>query len=246
MKKLSLILLTFIGLVGCSSLELGDALSSEQYTQKILDLGLTHEENLIEASKLKTPHLVSVVSLLLTNARDEKIQYAIDLQESEKFAQQVIILNESKRFIGAEVTESIKTGVLDVDFDKQSYFLEGFKDQISDDIQHKLKIAITHNSKNKRDYISANSCDQWGRCDDIKEDGSNNKLELTALTSNASNCSAYTCNYSETLEIKLSDDFLMASASLEKDLNIRLISKKKNHKIKISKSYLMGYMKIAQ
>ena len=78
MKKTLIYLLLSIGLIGCSSLELGDALSSEDYTQRILDLGLSHEENLIEANKLKTPHLISVVSLQLTNARDDKIQYQKD------------------------------------------------------------------------------------------------------------------------------------------------------------------------
>ena len=57
MKKTLLLGLVSLGLIGCSSLELGDALSSEQYTQNILALGLTHEENLIEAGKLQTPHL---------------------------------------------------------------------------------------------------------------------------------------------------------------------------------------------
>ena len=89
MYKFFLIFLISFGIVGCSSLELGDAISSEQYTQRILDLGLSHEENLAEAKKLNTPHLISVVSLQLTNARDEKIQNEIDLIESEKFADQV-------------------------------------------------------------------------------------------------------------------------------------------------------------
>ena len=97
MKLLPLLFLIF-GLIGCSSIELGDAMTSEQYAQKILDLGLSHEENLIEASKLKTPHLVSVVSLHLINARDEKVQYAIDLQESAKYAQLVTVSNDGKNF----------------------------------------------------------------------------------------------------------------------------------------------------
>ena len=49
MKKIFSIFLISAALIGCSSLELGDALSSEQYTQKILALGLSHEENLDEA-----------------------------------------------------------------------------------------------------------------------------------------------------------------------------------------------------
>ena len=128
MKKTLIYLLLSTALIGCSSLELGDALSSEEYTQRILDLGLSHEENLVEASKLKTPHLISVVSLLLTNARDDKIQYEIDLIESEKFASLVNITDGGLIFVGSEITDSIKTGVLDVDFDLYRYYLEGSKD----------------------------------------------------------------------------------------------------------------------
>ena len=86
-------------------------MSSEQYTQKILSLGLSHEENLIEASKLGTPHLVSVVSLQLTNARDEKIQHDMDLIESKKIEDYVNVSNNGLRFTGPEKTESVKTGV---------------------------------------------------------------------------------------------------------------------------------------
>ena len=242
MKKL--LLLISLVLIGCSSLELGDALSSEQYTQRILDLGLSHDENLKEASKLKTPHLVSVVSLQLTNARDEKIQNESDFAESVKLAKLVKISNNNLSFIGSEISESIKTGVLAEDFDKHSYFLEGYKDSSNSIIQHKLHVSIFHNSKNKRDYFSANACDQWGRCEDAKEDGTNNKLKLKALTSNASNCTSYRCDYAEVIEIELSDVFL--KNSLKKGLTIRLFSKKKNHKILISKAYLLGYLSIAQ
>ena len=134
MNKLLLLLisLTFIGCssnnVGdtFSSLELDDAMSSEDETQRILALGLTHEENLKEASKLKIPHLITVVSLQLTNARDEKIQNEIDLIESEKFSDKVMV--SGFRFIGSEISESIKTGVLETDSDLLNYFLEGVKD----------------------------------------------------------------------------------------------------------------------
>ena len=244
MKKLLLVLSISIGLIGCASLELGDALSSEQYTQRILDLGLSHEENLVEASKLKTPHLVSVVSLQLTNARDEKIQNEIDLAEAEKLADLVIVSNNGMRFIGSKLSESIKTGVLETDFDLQSYYLEGIKDQTSGDIQHKLNLTISHNSKNKREYFSANACDSWGRCEAVKEDGTNNELELKAISSSASNCTTFKCDYSEIVEIKLSEDFLKDSS--KKGFSISLISKKKSHKIKVSKAYLNGYLSAVQ
>ena len=131
MKKNLIIFLISLGLVGCSSLELGDALSSEQYTQQILDLGLTHEENLVEAGKLKTPHLVSVVTLQLTNARDEKIQYENDEIESKVYADQVIVSINGLQFIAPEKNETIRTGVLETDSDSISYFLKGTKDSNS-------------------------------------------------------------------------------------------------------------------
>ena len=79
MKKFVLLLSVLIGLSACSSLDLEAVNSSEQETQRILALGLSHEENLAEASKLNDPHLVSVVSLQLTNAHDDKIQSEVDL-----------------------------------------------------------------------------------------------------------------------------------------------------------------------
>ena len=246
MKKLLLLLisLTFIGCSSInvgdtfSSLELDDAMSSEDETQRILALGLTHEENLKEASKLNTPHLISVVSLQLNNARDKRIQNEIDLIESEKFADQVKV--SGSRYIGSEISESIKTGFLETDFDLLNYFLEGVKDSNSGNIQHNLHITVSHNSKSKRDYFSAHICNQWGRCDATKEDGSNNKLELIPISSNASNCNSFKCDFSEIIEIPLSDDFLRDSS--DKGISLSLISKKKTHKIKVSKPYLMGYL----
>ncbi len=243
MKKSLIVIFLSLFFSGCASIELGDAMSSQQYTQKILALGLTHEENLVEASKLSTPHLVSVVSLQLTNARDEKIQDEIDLIESDKFANQVVISNNGLRFLGSEISESVKTGVLATDIDLYKYYLEGIKGGNSDKIQHTLRLIVFHNSKNKRDYLSANLCDKWGRCEDFKEDGSNNKLDIIVLSANASNCTSNSCNYSETLELKLTDKLL--KDSIENGLNLKLISKKKSHKIKVSKPYIMGYSQVA-
>ena len=74
MKKLILILSLSIALFGCSSIELEAMSTSAEETQRILDMGLTHEENLLEAKKLKSSHLISVVTLQLNNAKDDKIQ----------------------------------------------------------------------------------------------------------------------------------------------------------------------------
>jgi len=243
MKNIILLIISLV-VVGCSAIQLGDAMSSEDYTKKILALGLSHEENLAEASKLETPHLVSVVSLQLTNARDKKIQYEADLIESKSFEDLVKLSNNGSKFIGPKLTESIKTGVLATDSELHTYYLEGTKGNNTDKIQHKLHLTISHNSKNKRDYFSANMCDKWARCEDLKEDGSSNKLEINSLSANASNCSSDSCDYNEVLEVILSEDLL--NYSVERGLVIKLISKKKSHKAKISKPYLMGYLAVAK
>jgi len=149
MNKLLQILLLSLVLVGCSSLELETAASSESETQRILAMGLTHEENLIEASKLKSSHMVSVVTGQLNKARDEKIQAEFDLVESAKFADMVIVSGNNSSFIGPEISESIMTGVLIDDVDLQDYFLQGLKDTNSGIVSHQLQLKITHNSSDK-------------------------------------------------------------------------------------------------
>ena len=77
MKKLLLLLisLTFLGCSSInvgntfSSLELDDAMSSDDETQRILALGLTHEENLKEASKLKIQNRDGVTTLFFFSER---------------------------------------------------------------------------------------------------------------------------------------------------------------------------------
>ena len=242
MKKLLLLLISF-SFIGCSSIEVGgvlssleleDALSSEDEAQRILALGLTHEENLLEASKLSTPHLVSVVSLKLTNARDEKIQYEIDLIESEKLTELAIVSNNGLSIIGSKVSESKKTGVLETDFDLQSYYLEGLKDSSSGNISHKLYLNVVHNSKNRRDYNSVNYCDKWGRCDE-------NEQIISVIPATAANCSSLTCDYSESMSLELTDDFL--KDNIDRGFTMRFNSKKKNNKIEVSRAYIIGYLK---
>ncbi len=128
MKKLLLALSFSITLFGCSSLEMEAVSTSAEETQRILAMGLSHEENLVEASKLNTPHMVSVVSLQLINARDEKIQAEVDFIEAENFSNMVKVSAGDSQFFGAQVSESIKTGILKTDIDLQNYHLEGVKD----------------------------------------------------------------------------------------------------------------------
>jgi hypothetical protein len=220
------------------SLELDDAMSSEDETQRILALGLTHEENLKEASKLKIPHLITVVSLQLTNARDEKIQNEIDLIESQKFADKVMV--SGSRYIGSELVKTIKKGVLETDIDIQTIHFRGTKLD-NGSVDHTLTVKIEHVSNNKRIYTSANLCDPWGRCDgDIKE--------LKLVSSNSSNCSTYACNHVDVMEFNFSDEFLKSKINEEgfsDGLTMRINRKRFSNKVNVPSSYLTGYLKVA-
>ena len=71
MKKILLILLLSFGLIGCSSikvpsinlslLELSSSSPSELQTEKILALGLTHDQNLVEARKIADSNIAAAV-----------------------------------------------------------------------------------------------------------------------------------------------------------------------------------------
>jgi hypothetical protein len=236
MKKLVLLLSILIGLSACSSLELQTVTTSEEETQRILALGLSYEENLIEASKFSDPHMVKVVSLQLTNAKDEKIQYEIDLLESEKVANNVILSLSGTNFSGPIISKSEST-VLNMNPDLLNYNLEGLKNLTSGIVNHKLQLSLIYNSNKKRNYISANLCDKWSRCDD-------NSIEINNISTNASNCSSSSCDYKEIVEVNLSDEFLRNY--IKKGFTIRINSKKNSNKVIISRVYLMGYLQVAQ
>ena len=237
MKFLFVIFSIVFILSGCSSLELEAVPSSEQETQRILALGLTHEENLIEAKKLGTPHMIAVVTLQLKNAREEKIQAEIDLVDSNKYADKVIILEEGVKFISSEISEIVKNGVLDTDIDKVSYSIEGTRDINSNLMSHQLNLSLSYNSKNKRNYNSVKFCDKWNNCDELTQ-------KINVISVNASNCKNNSCVYKEIISLELTDTFLRDS--IKKGFSMRLMSKKKTNSIKIPKAYLMGYLKVAK
>ena len=241
MKKVLLLLIS-LSFIGCSSvdlgsslssLELGEALSTEDEANRILALGMSHEENLKEASKLDSPHKISVVTLKLINARDEKVQYEIDQIESAKLVDQVIVSNNGLKIVGSNATDLIKTGILETDSDLLNYFIEGVKDTNDVNFQHNLQLTITHNSKNKREYLSAVFCDEWGRCDGEVQN-------LIILSSIATNCSSTSCDYNESMKLELSEVFL--KNMINNGFTMKLTSKKKSHKIKVSRPYLMSYL----
>lgn len=240
MKKLFPFLLLFFILTGCSNIQLEAVSTSEEETQRILALGLTHEENLKEAKKLKSNHMVSVVTLQLINAHDEKIQAEIDLIESNKYADLVIVSNNNLKFIAPELVKRIKTGVLETDVDTQTLQIRGNK---SDNglIDHTLTLKIEHISLNKRSYLSANLCDSWGRCD-------GNPIEFKLLSSNSSNCTSSACDQVDVFEFYFSDEFLrnkLNEAGFTDGLTMRINRKRFSNKVNVPTTYLEGYLKVA-
>ena len=121
--------------------------------------------------------------------------------------------------------------------DLLKYIIYGSKDISTGLIDHEINLSVVHNSKNKREYLSYNFCDEWNNCDDI-----NNKIDKVSVI--ASNCNNTSCNYTELMQLKMSDIFLRNAS--EKGLFLRLKSKKKTHKIKISSVYLSGYLEVAK
>ena len=236
MKKILLTLLLSIGLIGCSSLELEPVSSSIDETQRILSLNLTHEQSLVEASKLESSHAVRIVTGQLNNMRDEKIKADKDIIESAEVAEMVIVSDDKLSFTGPQVSKTIATGILLGDSDVQNYYLKGIKNINSDSIQHQLQLTIVHNSKDRRNYSSVNLCDKWGRCD--VEQG-----KVILVSASASGCSPDTCNFNEVMELSLSDNFLRSQ--LDNGFTLLFNSKKDTNKVKISSAYLKGYLQVA-
>ncbi|MDC0195759.1 hypothetical protein OAJ80_02365 [Candidatus Thioglobus sp.] len=230
--------LTLFLLTGCSNIQLEAVSTSAEETQRILAMGLTHEENLIEASKIKSSHMASVVKLQLMNAHDEKIQAEIDLIESNKYAD--LVIHSNNNFTGPEIVKTIKRGVLETDIDTQTLFFKGSKND-KGKLEHSLIVKIEHVSSNKRAYLSANFCDSWGRCDgDI--------VDFELISSNSSNCTTTECNHSDVVEFEFSDEFLRSKISesgFTDGITMRMNRKRFSNKINVPSTYLTGYLRVA-
>ena len=238
MKKILQILLLSIGLTGCASLVLEPVSSSQDETQRILALGLTHAENLIEAGKLKDNHTISVVTGQLMKVEDDKNKAAIDAVNISKYAESVKVLNDDSqiRFEGVQMSEVKRVGMLD-DYDYQDYFLKGLKNKNTGLIQHQLNLKLKYTWSQLKNYSSASFCDKWQGCENAE------KLDITLISSSASSCTPDTCDYSEIMELKLSDDFL--KNNMEDGFTVSFNSKKSTNEITIASDYLKGYLRIA-
>jgi len=230
MKKLLLPLLLCLGLIGCGSLK---SLESVEFsvspavaeTKKILALGLTHEENLREAQKLKNPTLVSEVVQEL-NTRNDNAR--IEAEKVAKYAEKVKVLNNNSKFIGPEINERKQMGLL-IDSDYEDYFLQGSKNNGL--IQHQLNFSIKYTSAKWRNYYSATFSNK-------------SQVDTTVISSSAAGCSGSTCDYTEVIGLNLTDDFLRTN--MEKGFSIVFNSTKTSNKVTIPSDYLKGYLKVAK
>jgi len=230
MKKLLLILLLSLGLIGCASLNSLESLEfstspAEAETKKILALGLTHTENLSEARKLTDPTLVSEVVQELKIINDNAL---IAAEKVDKYAEKVKVLDSNTKFIGSEISNSKMRGILS-NYDFQDYFLQG---SINNGlIQHQLHLSIKYTSDKWRDYDSASFSEE-------------SQVDIILISSSAVGCSGSSCDYTEVMELNLSDDFLRSN--MEKGFSIVFNSKKVTNNITISSNYIKGYLKVAK
>ena len=241
MKKILLVLSISLGLIGCSSvnlsaLELSAISPSDVQTEKILALGLSHDQNLVEARKIADPNIASAVIKELNNRILEAENNRIELENISKYAEMVKVSDDNLKFMGPKISDTKKRNMIGK-AENLDYFLLGLKDN-NGSIQHKLNFSITYTSNERRNYASASFCDKWGGCEN------ENQMDVALISFKASGCSSFDCDYNEIVELDLSDSFL--KENMEKGLSLDFNSKASiSNKITIPSSYLKGYLKVA-
>ena len=246
MKKILLVLSLSLGLIGCSSvnlpsvnlssIELSAISPSDVQTDKILALGLSHDQNLVEARKIADSNIASAVIKELNNRILEAEYNRIDLENVLMYAEMVKVSDNNLKFVGPKISDTKSRNMIGKP-ENLDFFLLGLKDN-NGSIQHALNLSITYTSDERRNYSSASYCDKWDGCD--KE----NPMDISLISVKASCCIASDCNYNEIVEFTLSNDFL--KENIEKGFSIGFNSKASiSDKITIPSSYLKGYLKVA-
>jgi len=241
MKKLIQICLLSIGLIGCSSIDYSELTTpvspSDTQLNKILALDLTHSENLILARKITDSSVASTVINELENRKTKADNENIDAEKASKIAEMVKVSGGNSQFLGPNISEIKKRNMVGKP-ENLDYFLTSLKDQNNGSIQHKLNFSITHTSEQKRNYSSASFCDKWQGC------GNENLVDISVISLIASGCSSYECDYTEKMELNLTDDFLRSN--MKDGLSVSFISKKANNKLTLTPFYLQGYLSIVK
>ena len=240
MKKILQILLLSLGLIGCASVDLSVVRPSNIEADRILAIGMTHSENLIEAGKITNSDLSAAVIQELINRIEESDNALIEGEKVNEYAEKVTVLNNDSnnqiKFIGLELNDR-KKGVLLVDSDYQKYFLSGLKTKNNNLVDHQLHLSLKYSSDNWRRYNSASFCDKWNGCEDEIPVG------IISISSKAAKCNASGCEYNEIMGLSLSDDFLRSN--METGFSVRFNSKDSTNKISLSPAYIKGYLKVA-
>ena len=240
MKNFLQISLLSIALVGCSSIDYAELSSpvspSKTQIDRIIALNLSHIESLKEANKLMDPALVSTVVKALEARKLKTDNAAIEAENVAIYAEMVEVSDDNLKFVGSKISE-IKRRNMIGNPENFDYFLLGSKDKSDGSIQHKLNLSITYTSSEKRNYSSASYCDKWDGCD--KE----NLVDITLISSKASGCTSYECNYNEIIELNLNDDLLRNS--MGEDFSVSFNSKTANNKTTFSSVYLKVYLSVA-
>jgi len=246
MKKILLILLLSFGLIGCSSinvpsinlssLQLSSTSPSDIQTEKILALGLTHDQNLVEARKIADSNIAAAVVKKLNKRILDAENNQIDIEKASKYAEMVKVSDNNLKFVGPKISDTKSRNLLGK-AENLDYYLLGVKDN-NGSIQHKINFSITYTSDERRNYSSASYCDRWEGCDE------ESLLDIALISFKATGCSSFECDYNEIMELDLSDDFL--KENMEKGFSINFNSKISiSNKITISSSYIKGYLKVA-
>ena len=242
MKNFLQMLFLSIGLVGCSSIDYAELTQISPVSpanvqiDRILAMNLSHMESLKEANKLMEPALALAVVKELEARKLKAENVAIEAEDVAMYAEMVKVTNGNLKFVGSKISDIKKRNMIGTpeNFD---YFLFGSKDKNDALIQHKLNFSITYISSEKRNYSSASYCDKWTGCD------SENLIDVALISSKASGCTSYECNYNEIIELSLDDDFLRKN--MEEDFSVSFNSNAANNKITFTSAYLKGYLSVA-
>ena len=236
MKKILNTLLLSIALAGCTPVEFSTTSPSETKADKILALGLTHDENIAEARKITDPNMASVVVKELNNRVLEANNAQMKLQNISKYAESVEVSDGNSNYKGVVISDSEMRGFMG-EYDYGDYFLKGFKDSNNNLIKHQLNFSITYTSDEIRNYNSASFCDKWQGCENEE------MVDIILLSSKASDCSYSSCVYNEVMELKLSDDFLRKN--MEEGFSVAFNSKRFSNKAIVTSAYIKGYLLVA-
>ena len=241
MKKIFLVLLLSLGLIGCSLIDKAELTSLtsplDYQVNRIIALDLSHTDSLKEANKLIDRDLVAAVVNELEARKLQAENTIIEAENVAKFAEKIKISNSNSKFTGPKISDTKMRGLLS-NPDSLDYFLRGMRGN-DGLIQHQLHFSIKYDSEDRRNYYSASKCDRWKGCTD-----GGNEIDITLISSNASGCSGSVCRWTETMELKLSDKFLRSN--MDTGFSMRFNSKKATSKITISSIYIKGYLKVAK